>query len=229
MPPTDTVMRDWWPSTQALDLVEAPVELTAEAVHNVYNEIAAPAKATITWLHQDSLHAALATVPDFDNCVTRALVLPTKTRWSVIWYNTFLCSGFDSLCKRLSGHYRLTTIHFMANDHATTFQAGALFHLRAPKGGKMVERVIQTAQTDRQWSFHSQGLPLAEEDLAGYAAKRTRDRFNENRALDLLAALGAKPWDSASYAFPGKVAMIARPRPPACIVRERHEVLISAT
>ena len=36
----------------------------------------------------------------FTNVSTCYLVLPTHSRWTVRWNNSFLCDGYDSLCWR---------------------------------------------------------------------------------------------------------------------------------
>jgi hypothetical protein len=66
----------------------------------------------------------------------------------------------------------------------------------------VVERVVHAGQTDRHWDFSALGEPLLEEDLAGYGARRKRDRLNEERLSALLCRLGATPWLEQFYALP---------------------------
>lgn len=220
-----------------MDLVRATAERTAEAVLGEYRSFAAAApgvlpkllgsRVSVEWIERDSLGSALALVDRFDAHITRTLVLPTRGEWTVLWHNSLLCDGYDSLCVCLSRFRGLTTIHWSASDSITTVQAGAMFHLREPTPQGVRERRVQAAQEDRRWRFFEMGDPLPEEDVEGYAARRIRDRLNETRLAALLRRLGAEPWNEDSYAFPGKVAMISRPLPgPArSTVRLRSEVL----
>lgn len=235
MPPVDQILRAWWPTTQSMDLVEGGMEETAEAVLRAYQDIAASVSdhnleaeegTTLTWHDCPNLDTAFRLAGNFDNGGTKVVILPTRSRWSVLWVNSFLCDGFDSLCQYLTRNAAMRTIHWSAHDTWTTFQSGSLFHLRSPTGsGSFAERYVQTAQCDKRWSFHEYGEPLPEENLTGYGARRKRDRLNEVELMSLLERLGARPWDPGFYEVPGRVALVTRPRSPFHIVRSAAEVL----
>jgi hypothetical protein len=71
------------------------------------------------------------------------------------------------------------------------------------------------------------GEPLPEEDVIGYAARRKRDRLNEDRVSALLSRLGAMPWQAEFYTLPqSRVFVIRRENPPGTIARRsRADVL----
>lgn len=250
-PPPGTALADWWPTTQSMDLVEAPVERTAEAVLARYRsfsrwdersaaermglrrpllqrlrEMVFGDQITLEWIECRSLRDAFELIDRFDVSLTRTLILPTRTRWTVLWNNSPVCSGYDSLCFCLTESHGLTTLHWSAHDDWTTTQSGSHYHWRAPAAEGMAERYVFASQEDDRWHFHQGGEPLPEEDVAGYAAVRVRDRLNEARLMELLGRLGAEPWNEAAYAFPGRVALITRPRPIGSVapVRSPSEV-----
>lgn len=225
MPPSDPILRSWWPTTQSMDLVEAPLERAAEAVRHEMKRFAKGEHIEVVKRSVDSVQAALDEVTEFDNVCSTILLLPTRSKWTVLWNNNFLCDGYDSLCWCLTSHHGLTTIHWSAHDEWTTFQSGARFTFRRRDGATIVERGVQVAQTDKRWDFFEHGEALAQEDIAGYSVTKKRDRLNERRIVELLGRLGAHPWDAAFYSFPGDAFTISRPVPPAAARRSRLQVL----
>jgi hypothetical protein len=226
-----TVFERWWPATQSLDLIAGDMEAVAGAVAELFKEVADYSGDAITteWCSFPDVDAAFRSVPYFDNVGSRMLLLPTRSRWVVVWTNSFLCGGYDHFLWRITLAAGLTTIHWSAHDTTTTFQPGAMFHLRRMDGAGLVERRVQAARTDRRWDFFELGEPLPEEDVDGYRAPRKRDRMNERRLMELLARLGARPWDEAWYALPGqRVFRLERPTPPAAQRRDAGDVITGA-
>ena len=80
----------------------------------------------------------------------------------------------------------------------------------------MTQRSVYCCKNDRRWTFYESGQPLPEEDIATYAAKRKRDRLNEQRMLELLERLGARPWNDDFYSA-GEAFRIERVRYPNTI------------
>jgi len=218
------VIQRWWPTTQSLDLVEGAAENVAAAVHEEVGRFL-PGEAIVTsWEQFADLDSAFRSAPEFANVPTVYLVLPSHSRWSVLWNNSFLCDGYDSLCWCLTAHHTLTTIHWSAHDDWTSFQSGACFIHRRESAGKVVERAVHAAQTDDRWDFRSAGEPLPEEDLGGYATRRKRDRLNEERVSALLCRLGATPWLEQFYSLPEKpVFVLRRDDPPSTVIRRSRE------
>lgn len=221
------VIQRWWPTTQSLDLVEAPVDDVAEAVRQEVSRFVEGEPIVATSESCPDLDSAFSLASEFANVPTVCLVLPTASRWSVLWNNSFLCDGYDSLCWCLTAHHGLTTIHWCAHDGWTSFQSGATFTHRRRCAGQIVERSVHAGQTDDHWDFCAVGEPLPEEDLAGYAARRKRDRLNEERLGALLSRLGATPWQEEFYALPqSRVFVMRRENPPPTLARRsRADVL----
>lgn len=218
----------WWPSTQSLDLIEGPIEHVAVAVETEFDKVAAYTgdQVTTLWQQFDGPDAAFSTVTSFDNVGSTLLLLPTHSRWVVMWNNSFLCDGFDRFCLALTTAHALTTIHWSAHDDATTFQPGAMFHHRRQSAGVVIDRRVQAARTDGRWDWYAHGEPLPEEDIDGYRAKRARDRLDERRMLELLRRLDARPWNEDWYALPERqVRILSRPVPPRALRKARDEVI----
>jgi len=218
----DETFQRWWPCTQSLDLVEGPVERVAAAVQAEVTGFLEGEEITTEWAVFPSLDAAFQAAPDFANVPTFYLVLPTHSRWTVLWNNSFLCNGYDSLCWNLTRKHGLTTVHWAAHDEWTTFQSGTTFVHRRLVGSEMMERTVQAAQEDKRWLFYELGEALPEEDRIPYRARRKRDRFNEAILSKLLARLGASPWAEAFYAVPGgKSFVLLRGSPPPTVIRRQ--------
>lgn len=227
MPPEDPVLRDWWPTTQSLDLVRGTVDAVADAVATEFRRFAGDTGIATSWEQFADLGGVFASAPHFASVVTFIAVLPTRSEWTVLWNNSLLCDGYDSLCWCLTHHHRLTTMHWSTHDATTTFQPGTVFTHRAWHDGQVEERSVGCTKNDRRWSFVETGRPLREEDLSGYRNRRKQDRLGEASLMRLLQGLGARPWSHLFYAVPDRPALLlSRSLPPAATVRRSEELLI---
>ncbi len=222
------ILQRWWPATQCLDLVEGTVDVAAAAVHAEVGRFSGGAVETY-WQAFPNLDSAFTAAPNFASWPTFFLVLPTNSKWSVLWNNSWGCDGYDSLCWCLTTNHGLTTIHSSANDTWTTFQSGAKFTYRRMNGTTLAERSVYAGQEDKRWLFFQTGDPLPEENVTLYNAKRKRDRLNESELMKLLARLGASPWSEEFYSLSTQSTFVLRlSRPPATtLYRQRSEVLNS--
>ncbi len=217
----------WWPTTQALDLVEGGVEAVAQAVHAEVSRFLKGDPVATKWRSFPHLDAAFGAAPRFANVPTFYLVVPTRSKWTVLWNNSSLCDGYDSLCWCLTQNHGFTSLHWSAHDNWTTFQSGAAFTHRRLVGSTVAERSVYCGQEDKRWLFRQSGEPLPEESLETYALRRKRDRLNEAILAGLLARLGARPWSEDFYALPERPCfLLERKSPPSSvIVTTREEVL----
>ena len=225
---SDAIQR-WWPTTQSLDLVEGTVETVASAVEAEIKKFLAGERLAPAWIDCASFGDALQEAREFANVPTLYLVLPTTSRWCVLWNNSFLCDGYDSLCFSLTANHGLTTVHWSAHDGPTTFQAGSTFRHRKRHATVVVERAVAVAQEDRRWLFHQSGEPLPEEDVTKYVARLKKDRLNEGLMVALLARLGAAPWDETFYSM-GRQRCFSlwRPNPPATVTKRLPTDVVGA-
>jgi hypothetical protein len=203
-------MQRWWPTTQSLDLVEGSVADVATGVYAEISRFIQGERINTSWVGFKDLDAAFRSASEFTNVPTHYLVLPTHSNWSVLWNNSFLCNGYDSLCHCLTMNHGMRTLHWSAHNQWTSFQSGAQFTHRQLIGGEVLTRSVYVGQTDKQWSFSASGIPLPEEDLEGYKARRKRDRLNEEKITSLLSRLGAMPWLEQFYALPERHVFILR-------------------
>jgi hypothetical protein len=135
-------IQNWWPTTQSLDLLEGAVETVATSVEAEVRRFLDGEPVVATWETFADLDAAFGAAPEFANVPTFYLVLPSRSRWTVLWNNSFLCDGYDSLCWCLTKNHGLTTVHWSAHDEWTTFQSGAVFHHRRWESSAMIERSV---------------------------------------------------------------------------------------
>ena len=88
--------RKWWPATQSLDLVQGTVETVAAAVEAELRRFPGNEEMAASWQSFPCIDAAFEATAEFTNTPTFFLVLPTRSRWSVLWNNRSLCDGYDS-------------------------------------------------------------------------------------------------------------------------------------
>lgn len=208
MPISEAVKR-WWPLADSLDIVRAPVQVAASAVLDEVTRFVAGEQLSTAWVPFNSLDQVFGSVAVFTNVPTVYFVLPTRSAWSVLWNNSFLCDGYDSLCWCLATNHALATLHWRSSDDDAVFQAGSSFTFRQPSKSGLSERSVHCCKNDEHWEFHAVGEPLPEEDLQAYSARRKRDRFKEQGMLQLLERLGARPWEDKFY-LPGEAFRIER-------------------
>ncbi|HEY8878651.1 MAG TPA: hypothetical protein VIN03_13875 [Roseateles sp.] len=219
----------WWPTTQSLDLVHGTLPEVAKAVESEVARFVRDEALTAAWFRYADLDAAFSAATEFANVPTHYLLLPTHSDWTVLWTNSFLCDGYDSLCHCLTVNHGITSIHWNAHDSVTTTQPGATFTHRSLVDATLVERSVYVAQNDGKWLFGQTGSPLPEEDSGCYQAPRKRDRLNEQLLAKLLERLGARPWTESFYALREQPCFVLkRLAAPPTIIRLARSAVVSA-
>lgn len=225
-PQKSPIIERWWPLGQSLDLVEGPTEVCAEAMRSELTRYAKRDRLSASWVRFDSLEQVFASVDRFSNIGTQFFALPTRSRWTVLWNNSFLCDGYASLCANLTRVHGFTAIHWAAHDDATTFQPGAQFTRTIKRGDGVDVRNVYAGQEDSRWLFHQDGEPLPEEDTARYGERIKRKRMNEAVMMQFLDRLGARPWEDAFYDFSAPCFRVVRVDVPKAVsFRSPAEVL----
>ncbi|MDQ0570049.1 hypothetical protein QFZ42_001883 [Variovorax paradoxus] len=222
-------LQRWWPTTQSLDLVRGTAPQVAAAVEAEVTRFVRGETLTKAWFHYADLDAAFGAATEFANVPTHLLVLPTHSDWTVLWNNSFLCSGYDSLCFCVTANHGLTTIHWDAHDSTTTTQPGAAFTHRSLVKATVVERSVYAAQEDGKWLFGEVGSPLPQEDAGSYLARSKRDRLNESLMASLLERFGAAPWNEGFYALSEQPCFVLqRLGAPTTIIRRPRSAVVEA-
>jgi hypothetical protein len=212
----------FWPSTQSLDLVKGTTTDVAEAVASELARYTAGYDNSTPSIERRpfiSFSTSLGSVDFTTSVPTCVVVLPTRSPWSVLWNNSMLSDGYDSLCANLTNRFGFETIHWSAHDEQTTFQPGAMFCHRHNTPHGTSERVVHASVNDGKWTFIEQGKPLPEETVANYRKRAIRSRSNESTLMKLLARLEARPWSEDYYATEDVFFVIKRIGYPASIVR----------
>jgi hypothetical protein len=218
--PISEALQQWWPLPDSLDLVRAPTKVVAAAVLAEVTRFVAGERLSSAWVPFLSLDQLFGSVAVFTNVPTAYFELPTQSEWTVLWYNSFLCDGYDSLCWCLTTNHALDTMHWRSSDEDAAFQAGSSFTFRRQSESGLSERSVYCCKNDERWEFHAVGEPLSEENLAAYSARRKRDRLNEQGMLQLLERLGARPWEDVFYQS-GEAFRIERIGYPSTISQKR--------
>ena len=217
--PRSPTVTKWWPLAQSLDLIEGSSDHVAAAIEVELSRIVEGEEVRRTTVTCTDLDSVFALAPELSTVPTMFVVVPTHSKWSILWVNSALCDGYDALCHCLTANHGLTTLHWSAHDDATTFQPGAGFTFRSMSRGGIEKRSVQSARNDGRWVFVEIGAPLPEEDISLYSSPQKRERLNESSMQALLERLGARPWRDDFYALPGDCHVVARPNPPASVKR----------
>lgn len=212
-------VQQWWPLAESLDLVRAPIKVVASAVLAEVTRFVDGGRLSSAWIPFTSLDELFGSVEVFTNVPTVFFVLPTHSDWTVLWNNSFLCDGYDSLCWCLTANHGLTTLHWRSSNEDTVFQAGSSFTFRRLSELRLEERSVYCGKNDRRWEFHAVGEALPEEDLAAYSARDKGTRLNEQGMLNLLHKLEARPWEDEFYRI-GETFRIERVTHPDRIIKK---------
>lgn len=199
----DSVFETWWPLTRALDLVRAPVGVVAEHLTSELARYCPDEPFDSSWRQFENVDAVFRSVDELTNFPTVFFALPTHGEWTVLWNNSFLCDGYDSLCFNLTRLHGLDTLHWSSGDTDGPFQAGTVFSYRDARDLGAVTRRVYCCRDNSRWEFSERGTPLPEEPTAGYSKRIKRERLNEALMMQFLARLGAEPWRERFYALPG--------------------------
>jgi hypothetical protein len=190
------------PLTNSFDLVRGACSLVSDAVCREVQRFTQDSKLKAERLQGSSIVDVFEGVQAFANIPLTYFILPTRSEWSVLWYDCYLFNGYDSLCWNLTTSHQLETIHLQSSDFDSTMLRGNSFTHRISHDAKLAERSVYCSIADNgRWRFEEQGTALTAEDTSNYAAKRIADRLNETSLEGLLKRLGASPWSSEYYAL----------------------------
>jgi hypothetical protein len=220
-------LRKFKPLTDSLDLVQGECSSVAEAVCNEVRRYTGDDSLSLESKQFTSIAEVFDSVQTFANVPLTYFILPTHSPWTVLWFDSFLCDGYDSLCSNLAKNYNFNTLHWNSSDTNSRMLRGSSFTHRQLADGKIEQRSVYCAVADSgRWHFEAHGVPLSAEDLSVYTSKRKADRLNERVMTDFLGRLGAFPWASKFYALPEKPVYIIRRRsyPSTIITKNRHEI-----
>lgn len=201
-PHKDPVFETWWPLPRSMELVRAPLERVAEFVSSELKRIVPTETCESEWRSFDSIDAVFRSIETLTNFPTVFLALPTKTEWTPVWSNSFLCDGYDSLCHNLSRLHGVDTIHWSSSDTDGPMQAATSFAFRRGGEDGARTRLVQVSRDGSAWTFHQSGEPLRGEPIAAYSNRIKRKRLNERLLMEFFATLGAAPWREAFYDVP---------------------------
>ena len=222
-------IEQWWPVGQSLDLVEADLKAAAKAMQAEIRRFAGSDSLNESWVQISGLDLLFGSVNEFTNTPTVFFAIPTRSRWTVLWNNTFLCDGYDSLCACLTKNHGLTTLHWIAHDDTTTFQPGASFSYRRLQGNSVTMRSVHCGRSDSRWRFEEYGDQLPQEDIVAYSSRRKRDRLNESVLMSLLRRFDAQPWEEGFYDFSRPCYRLKRTTYPSTIIKRSPADVVTAS
>lgn len=219
------VFRRWFPLGVSLDLVRGSCREVAEAAGTEIQRFVKPDKLLTEDLQLPGFQELFESVKFYTNTPTIFYILSSSSPWTVLWNNTYLCSGYDSLCSCITRHHGLSTIHWSSSDVDQVFQAGTKFVYREGIGEDIRERSVCCIREDSRWIFEEAGEPLPDEDLESYKSQPKKGRLNEVKLMEFLDRLGARPWDEAWYDFAQPIRRLTRLKFPRAINRVGFEYI----
>ena len=113
-----------WPLTQSFELVKGNAADVAQAVYNEIFRYTNESGIVLEEFKASSLGDIILSETILTNIPTKICIMPSKTLWSIIWVNSFLCDGYDSLSYNLTRLYKFDTFRFSSHDALTTFLPG---------------------------------------------------------------------------------------------------------
>jgi len=224
------IIEKWWPTTQSLDLIRGSIKKVGSAIQQELCRVLKDEPIQDKWIEFRNLNQAFGMIKEYTNYPTAFILLPTYSDWCVLWNNSFLCDGYDSLCFNLTRLYGFETIHWVSHDLKTTFLPGTAFSHRILVNQKLKTRSVYCAQDNQRWIFYQIGKPLAAEKTALYSARIIRNRLNERIFTDMLLRLGAEPWNEQFYNLNRKKSLLLkRLKVPSTIKKKSAKSLLWAT
>jgi hypothetical protein len=193
------IIEEWWPTTQSLDLIRGSLKEVGSAIQQELCRVLKDEPIHSKWIAFRNLNQAFGMVKDYTNIPTAFLLLPTFSDWCVLWNNSYLCDGYDSLCYNLTRLHGFETLHWTSHDSKTTFLPGTVFSHRILVNQKLRTRSVYCAKDNQRWIFHQAGKPLVAEKTVFYSARIIRNRLNEQILAEMLMRLGAEPWNEQFY------------------------------
>ena len=206
------IYKSLYPLTQSMDLVEGDAQAVSQAVLSEIKRYCPNENGII-----------LKTTPPFSpglflsecgfltNVPTVLWVIPAVKGWSIILTNTFICSGYDSLCHNLTRLYGWPTFHFQSSDSTTTMLPGTGFTYRFLENEEMRKRYAQASVDDSDhWVFYENGPVQPFERVENYKERIKKKRLNEARMKEIFQRLGLDPWNDASYLVDQPCSLVRR-------------------
>src|SRR5690606_10095844 len=128
----------WWPTTQAFELVRAPVDAVAAALRSDVERSLGDEPLVEEWRPFTTLDQAFCSVDRFTSVPTAILAFATDSDWTVLWSNGFHCTGYDAIAAGLTRVHGFETLHVCAHDVTTTTPAAGGFTHRVRSGAEVV-------------------------------------------------------------------------------------------
>jgi len=173
--------RRWWPLTQSFDLVECSCDDLSLAILREVDRYTHSEQGIICKTEKyHNINSVFASVTNLTNVPTMFYIIPTKSIWSVLWSNSYLCDGYDSLCSNLTERYGYATVHFSSHDDTTTFLPGSTMVYRRSSADGVLERRVQASIDDNdKWYFSATGPQQDFELHENYAERKIKNRLKE--------------------------------------------------
>ena len=224
----EKIFNNWFPLTISFDLIEGNVNDISDSIIKELNRIVPNESIIQEFKKYDSINDLFYSLNILTNIPTKFYLIPTKSKWAVLWNNSFLCSGYDSLMYMLSNKYNLKTIHCYLSEKQGIFSEGYNFTYREKKNNELKERYIYCAKEGSIWKFFQKGEPLKNENVDLYTNRIKKKRLNENIMIDLLIKLGANPWSESFYDYSKKICLIERTKYPNTISKKKIKEIVGS-
>ena len=178
----DMNIKELFPLTQSFGLV---LGNTTEVANAIFEEIK---KYTKNEIGIELKHLTLKNIDKtiynnkFTVTPTKVIAFPTKTKWTIIWNNSFLCNGWDSLFINLTNFYDYDIFYFCSHDKVTTTLPGTYFYYKYRENEILKERYVWACKNDNnKWEFLEKGETCYFETIEDYKDKIIKNRLNENK------------------------------------------------
>lgn len=195
-----TLISEWYPVTEELGLVDAPVEAVVDT-YDAWN------REHGTTQHRrmvdTSLADAFAALPPLSMELRRTVFVATRVGWTAFFRSGITGSDPTSSMSQLAKRLRVVAMSVGITPPSATLPAVRWFVFAPPAlGGDALlyeRRVVYAINEGGRWAFYQKGEPYPFEQSERYDARRKRDRFPPQLLIQYLAALGLAPFEEAFY------------------------------
>ncbi|MCL2147741.1 MAG: hypothetical protein FWH47_00135 [Methanomassiliicoccaceae archaeon] len=222
--------KELFPLTQSFGLVLGDATEVADAIFNemrkyTKDENGIELDRPILGNFDDAIYNNKFTVP-----ITRVIAFPTRTEWTIIWNNSFLCDGWDSLCYNLTRSCNYDTFHFCSHDAITTMLPGSYFYYRWVENEVLKERYAWACKNDSgRWEFIEKGETRYFETVEDYEDRMIKNRLNEDKMEKIFDKMGINPWERTSYRYNEPYFQITRTKYPETTKEKDVDKIIKKT
>ncbi len=192
---TRSLLQEWQPVTADLGLIDAPLDDVVAAFTDWQRSIGS--EPSISW--PTSLSATFHALPPLSAIARRSAFVPTTTGWTAYFASGILGSDPFPAMSELARRLSVLAMRVCATQADVQYPATIWEVYGPPALGGVPPlgylRSVACANDGGRWTFETSGNPFPFEQVARYALKIKRERFDRGLLCTYLAEWHLRPFD----------------------------------